>query len=592
MRADQRSQMRPLLRLAKTFYLTPQVVVLSLAFLLVIVAADVAMPWLVKIVIDLITQGHDSAQIVAVFREVLWMCGLILGVALVQYVATAVLNRFYNRVIYRGSARLRERLYARIQAQSLNFLAERKIGEVLAHLISDIQSLQDSTLDLALEVPFDVCVLLGLMLAMLFLNPFLALIVILVLVLSVAFAFGLGHRGWQAQTNTMEGTAELTAKIQEGLSAARTIATFDAAHGEQQRIEEASQRHTAHLEKSGAVAAAVMPFLGFAEYAGIVIVLIFGGWEMLHGSLTVGGLVAFLAYMELSANPMSRFSRVIPRLQKAGVSAARLQDLLTVECDAQENPGALAPVDLKGRVTVEALHFRYPSGMRPALQELAFTVEAGEKVGVVGRNASGKSTFLDLLLRIQYPQQGCIRIDGLDLRDIRLASWRSLIGVVPQDIFLLNRKVSENIALGSSASPAQIRAAAVAAGLEVFIDRLPQGYETVVGERGVLLSGGERQRIAVARLFLRAPRLILLDEPTSALDVSYERDLLPAIRQLCAGRTTFVVSHRPDVLIDVDKVLLLDTGRQLAFDRPAQVWRDFPAFRDLFPGSWASEVPQ
>ncbi len=592
MHGDRRPRMRPLLHLAKAFYLSPQVVALSLAFILVIVAADVAMPWLVKIVIDLITEGHGPAQITAVFREVLWMCGLILGVALVQYVATAVLNRFYNRVVYRGSARLRERLYARIQAQSLNFLAERKIGEILAHLISDIQSLQDSTLDLASEVPFDICVLLGLTAAMLFLNPFLALIVMLVLVLSVVFAFGLGHRGWRAQTSAMEGTADLTARFQEGLAAARTIATFDAAQGEQQRIEEASRRHTAHLEKSGAVGAAVMPFLGFAEYAGIVIVLVFGGWEMLHGSLTAGGLVAFLAYMELSADPMSRFSRVIPRLQKAGVSAARLQDLLTGGRDVQEKPDALAPVDLKGRVTIEALHFRYPSGVRPALQELAFTVEAGEKVGVIGRNASGKSTFLDLLLRIQDPEQGRILVDGIDLRDIRLASWRSLIGVVPQDIFLLNRSVSENIALGSSASPAQIRAAAAAAGLETFVGRLPHGYETVVGERGVLLSGGERQRIAVARLFLRAPRLILLDEPTSALDVSYERDLLPAIRQLCAGRTTFVVSHRPAVLTDVDKVLLLDAGRQLAFDRPAHVWRDFPAFHDLFPESWASEVPR
>lgn len=587
MRTDPRARLRPLFTIARSFYLSPRIVALSLALVLVVVAADVAMPWLVKVVIDRITAGHDAAAVNAVFQQVLELCGLILGVALLQYAATAILNRAYNRVVYRGSARLRETLYARMQAQSSNFLAQRKIGEILTHLITDIQNLQDSTLDLASEVPFDVCVLLGLMAAMLFLNPFLALVVIVVLGLSVVSAFGLGQRGWKAQTSAMEGTADLTARFEEGLVAARTIAAFDAAQAEQQRIEVASRHHTAHLEKSGAVHAAVQPFLGFAEYAGIVIVLIFGGWEMLHGSLTAGGLVAFLAYMELSADPMARFSRVIPRLQKAAVSAARLHDLLGETRDTPTRPGGLAFINLGGRVTVEQLHFRYPTGDRPALQGLDFAVETGERIAVVGRNGSGKSTFLDLLLRIQDPGQGRVLVDGVDLRDIGLASLRAHVGVVPQDILLLNRTVSENIALGSGASPAQIRAAAASAGLDEFINGLPHAYETPVGERGVALSGGERQRIAIARLFLRAPRLILLDEPTSALDAAYERELLPALQRLCAGRTTFIVSHRPALLADADKALLLGAGRQLAFDRPARLWRDFPGFRDLFPESWA-----
>jgi subfamily B ATP-binding cassette protein MsbA len=590
--ADARPRLRPLLRIAKEFYLSPRVLAVSLGLILLMVAADVTMPWMAKIAIDMITEGKGGAAVDAVYRQVVWVCGAIIVVALAQYLTSMVLNRLYTRVVYRGSAQLRERLYARLQAQSLNFLAQRQIGEILTHLITDIQNVQDSTLDLMLELPFDLCILLGLMVAMFILNPTLALIVLLFLVGSVLFIYGVGRHGWKAQSSAMQGTADLTARLQEGFSAARTIAAFDAAQGEEKRVQEASQRYAFHMEKTGKVRAVITPFLSFAEYAGVVTVLAVGGWEMLHGSLTAGGLVAFMAYMQLSADPVSRFSRVVPRLQNATVAAARLHDLLAETRETRDRPNAQAPAELSGTLSVAELHFSYPAAPRPALSGLDFAVAAGEKVAVVGRNASGKSTLLDILLRIQEPDRGSVLVDGIDTRDIRLATWRAFMGVVPQEILLLNRSVAENIALGSSHSPEQVRAAAIAAGLEKFIRGLPQGYDTMVGERGVFLSGGERQRIAVTRLFLRAPRFILLDEPTSALDVAYENDLLPALQRLCAGRTTFIVSHRLAVLSDVDKVLLLDCGRQLAFDTPARVWRDFPAYHDLFPDCWGMARPE
>lgn len=591
MAGEPRPRLRPLLHLAKEFYLSPQVITLSLLLIVVVVAADVAMPWLAKIVIDIITENRDAAAISAIFQQVLWLCGAILLVALLQYLTSAALNRLYNRVVYRGTAQLRERLYRRMQAQSQNFLAQRKIGEILTHLITDIQNLQDSTLDLVSEVPYDAATLLGLLIAMFFLNPLLALIVLVFIAGSIVFAFALGHRGWKAQTRAMQGTADLTAQMQEDFSAARTLATFDASAGGEQRIKEASQRYTHHMEETGAVRAVVTPFLGFAEYAGIVVVLLIGGWAMLHGELTAGGLVAFLAYMQLSADPMSRFSRVLPRLQYASVSAARLHDLLAETLDSQERPDALAPTDIQGHVRIEGIHYRYPGAARPALQDITCHVAAGEKIAIIGRNASGKSTLLDVLLRLQTPEHGRICVDDMDLRDLRLATWRAFIGVVPQDILLLNRSVAENIALGANATPEQIRNAADDAGLADFIAGLPQGYATLVGERGAFLSGGERQRIAIARLFLRSPRIVLLDEPTSALDVTYERALLPALQRLCAGRTTFIVSHRLVVLTDVNKVLLLDAGLPLAYAEPQRVWQDFPAFHDLFPESWATAPP-
>jgi ABC-type multidrug transport system fused ATPase/permease subunit len=280
----------------------------------------------------------------------------------------------------------------------------------------------------------------------------------------------------------------------------------------------------------------------------------------------------------------------VPRLQKAAVSAARLVGLLEESAPVPEGPNAVSPDRIDGAVSAEGLGFGYRSASRAALDEIRFDVKAGEIVAVVGPNGSGKSTLLDLLLKLQKPGRGIIRADGIDLQDIRLARWRSAIGVVPQDIFLLNRTMAENISLGTSATIDQVRAAACAAGIDEFISLLPKGYDTVVGERGGTLSGGERQRVAVARLFLRDPRILLLDEPTSALDRVGEAGMLPVLRSLCRGRTTFVVSHRMPVLETADKVLLLEGGRQLAFGDPPRVWRDFPAYRPLFPETWKGDV--
>lgn len=582
------SGLRPLLQIAGEFYLTPRVIVYSIGLILLMVAADISMPWMAKNAIDVITSAKQGPAVDALYHRVVWICCLILAVALAQYLTGIALNRLYSRVVYRGTACLRDRLYGRLQAQSLNFLAERRVGEILTHLITDIQNLQDSTLDLVSELPFDICILLGLLAAMFILNPVLATIVLLFLAASLLFVYSIGRRGWRAQSDAMQGTAEMTAHVQEGFSTARAIAMFDAAEGEQHRLREASQRYTQDMETTGKVRAVITPFLSFAEYAGVVTVLAVGGWEMMHGSLTAGGLVAFMAYMQLAADPVSRFSRVVPRMQNAGVSATRLAGLLAEMQGTPDRPHAVVPSAITGQISIEDVQFRYPSMVTSALHGLNFAVAAGERVAVVGRNGSGKSTFLDLLLRIQSPRQGCISVDGIDVSDISLTSWRSFIGVVPQEIMLLNRSVADNIALGVIATPVQIHAAAAAAGLEAFIEALPRGYETVVGERGVMLSGGARQRIAIARLFLRAPKIILLDEPTSALDAAYESDLLPALDRLCAARTTFIVSHRPALLAEVDKVLLLDAGRQLAFTAPKQVWCDFPDYHELFPASWAA----
>jgi ATP-binding cassette, subfamily B, bacterial len=286
--------------------------------------------------------------------------------------------------------------------------------------------------------------------------------------------------------------------------------------------------------------------------------------------------------MEMAADPIQRAGTLLPKLQKASAAAGRVTALLSVAVP-EDPPEAIRPARIRGQVTMTDLHFRHPTALEEALRGITFTVQPGERLAIVGPIGAGKSTLLELLLKLQLPTLGNIRIDEHDLVHIRTERWRELCGLVPQEVLLLNRSVAENITLGLPEGRHDLERVAQLAGLDETVRRLPRGYETVVGERGAFLSGGERQRIAMARLFLRNPQIILLDEPTSALDVESEANLLPALERLCAGRTTLVVSHRPLLLRNVDKVLLLAEGTQVAFGTPEEVWQRFPDWRKLLP---------
>jgi ABC-type multidrug transport system fused ATPase/permease subunit len=582
--------LQPFFRLIRAYFVRRTDLILSGCLIVLIAATDLVNPLLVMEAIDRLADSRGlqvPSEAAAVWSALLTIAGIMVALVVVQYFARYALGRIQNHIVYRGTARLRVDLYARLQAQSVNFYSERRIGEVLTHLVTDIQVFQDATLDLLCELPFDLCTLVGLLTAMFILNPLLALIVLAFLVAVIVISLAIGHRGWGSQETVLEQTGRLTAEFQELLSASRTLQVFNAEAGEQQRIAAATQEHAAGLEQAGKTRAAITPFFGLSEYIGLLLVLLVGGWLMLHGSLSAGGLVAFLAYMEIAAEPMTRGAELLPKLQKAAVAANRIHDVLGEARDTTPIPNvvAAAAVAIQGTVRVRDLEYRYPRGAQPALRKLSFAVKRGEKVAVVGPNGAGKSTLLDLLLRLQAPDGGVIEIDGVDLQTIGVSHWRASIGVVPQDVFLLNRTVAENIALGAAKDSA-VRDAARNAGVEEAILALPKGYDTIVGDRGVCLSGGERQRVAIARLFLRDPKIILLDETTAALDARAEQELLPALRRLCEGRTTFVVSHRPALLEDAGKVLLLVRGEQVAFGTPAKVWEQCSHLRDFFPSTW------
>lgn len=584
---SQRSPLLPLKLLASRYYLARGLVSISIILVLMVAIADILCPWMLGRAIDTLIPAQGAPGDPHPFRRVVTYAGVIGILILMQYAAHYVLVRIENRIVYRGSTRLRLDLYECLREQALKPSAERRIGESLSRFLTDVQLLQDALIDLLADIPFDLVTLTGLCTVMVVMCPPLGEIVIGFLAVVVLASVLIGRRGWRAHAESQERAGAVSAHLTEITGAARTIAILGADRSEQKALEREILEHERTMMEAGLVRAAVTPFFGIAEYVGLLMVLLVGGWFLLQHQLTPGELVAFLAYMEMASEPIGRCGRIMPRLQKASASAARLVESL--KPIQEQPPGSVEISHPTGVIRVEGVQFTYNGSPNPALQALDFAIAPKERVALVGRSGAGKSTFLDLLLRLQQPTHGSIFIDDVDLQELSSEQHLRSVGVVPQDIILLNRSIADNISLGAP-DPAVAESAAKATGLDAFIRSLPRGYATFAGERGAVLSGGERQRIAIARAFARDPSIVVLDEPTAALDAVTEAEIMPALIRLCGTRTSIIVSHRPRLLESVDKVLLLDRGKQIAFADPHVVWRDFPAWRDLFPVSWATLV--
>jgi ATP-binding cassette subfamily B protein/subfamily B ATP-binding cassette protein MsbA len=300
---------------------------------------------------------------------------------------------------------------------------------------------------------------------------------------------------------------------------------------------------------------------GLMTTIGTAVVLFFGGARVLAGALSLGSLLVFLAYLRSMQGAAQGLLSTYARLKAAEAGADRVLEVLEAEEQVRDLPGARPLPGGGGHLRFEAVTFGYEPG-RPVLHSLSLEARPGETVALVGPTGAGKSTLVSLIPRFFDPWEGQVTLDGSDLRELQLASLRAQIALVLQEPFLLPLTVAENIAYGRpSASRAEIEAAAAAANAAAFIERLPQGYETVIGERGATLSGGERQRLSIARALLKEAPVLILDEPTSALDAGTEALLLEALERLMAGRTTLIIAHRLSTIRHADRIVVLDAGR-------------------------------
>ncbi|MDP8917247.1 MAG: ABC transporter ATP-binding protein/permease [Pseudomonadota bacterium] len=554
---------------------------LLLACSAVMAAAELSIPWLMKQVIDVVLGDAPGSDMNS------WIL-LAIGVLAALYAAHVILLRTDALMILHCSYDLRRRLLAHVHAQALPFFARHRTGELTHRLTSDTKLFETSVARLFRDLPSEVIVVIGVTALMIMLHSGLALVVILFMAAAAALTGYLGQPLPSLRKSAQRVSARLAGRFQETLAGVRTVQAFQNQDHELARLD-AENRAVLDFElKEGKVYALMEPLGDMIELLGLVLVVWYGGRLIIADEITAGTLVAFIAYMEILARPLGHVEAYVRSIQTSRAVGERLQDLLA-DREAVSQTGRFRS-DRAPSVGFEGVSFGYAGGERSVLRDVSFSVEPGEVVAVAGRNGAGKSTLTDLLLRFYDPTAGRILAAGVDLREWDLQAWRRSIGVMPQEIFLFQSTIGENIAYGKpGASAADVEQAVRDSGLDRILGRFPEGLQTTVGERGAQLSGGERQSIALARLFLRRPKLLILDEPTSQLDGEALQLVRAALKPLMAGATTFVVTHNLDTIELAHRVLFLENGRLMADGDHRTLLRQEARYRALWEDA-ASEA--
>ncbi|QDZ11422.1 ABC transporter ATP-binding protein [Devosia ginsengisoli] len=547
-------KLQPLRKLVPFMLRYPVRLGLTVAFLLVSAVASLAIPALLGGAID---QGFITQNLENVGRYG-W---LIVGVAAIMAVASGARFYFISVIGERVLADLRQAVFAHLLGLDARYFDTHRVGELTSRLNGDVAMIRGavgSSFSLALR---SMVTIVGALIMMLLTSPILTLAVVIAApaILFPVITFARRLRGMSRRTQ--DALADLSAMATEMLGATRTVKSFTQEPVQAAQYDERSEAsYSAEVRRllARSVLVGMVIFLGTAA---LVFLVWWGARSVFEGTVTAGQLAQFLVYALMASGALTNVSEVLGTLQSVAGATERLTEILDTEPTIREaaNPVAL-PVPALGTVAFEKVNFSY-DGSEPVLTGLDFSVGRGETVALVGASGSGKSTTLSLLQRFYDVSDGVIRVDGVDIRDVRLRELRQRFAYVEQEPTIFAGTIAENIRFGKpDADEAEVEAASRAALVHDFVMDLPLGYDTMVGERGVMLSGGQKQRLAIARAILKNAPILLLDEATSALDAQSERLVQTALEHLMAGRTTLVIAHRLATIRDADKILVLDGG--------------------------------
>jgi subfamily B ATP-binding cassette protein MsbA len=476
---------------------------------------------------------------------------------------------------------LRTRLYAHLLDLGPDFFEARRIGELLSRLGSDLTVVQGALTEQIPEGLRATLALCGTLVLLLVLHTRLTLLALVLVLPVVLVAVAYGGRIEKLAERVQDALADSSSAAEEALSGIRTVQAFGGERHERGRYDTRIAALVALQLRSARLFGLFVGLLHFAGFSAFAVVLWYGGRLILAGELTPGELTSFLLYTFSIAVSVGTLGGLYAGYRELRGASARIFEILDTPPSVRDAPEAAALCRPEGPIQLRGVSFAYPGGEgRLALQEIELRVEPGEMLGIVGPSGAGKSTLFALLLRFRDPGAGAVEIGGQDLRGVRLADLRAAIGVVPQEIVLFSGTVEENIRYGRfEAAADQVRAAAEAAGAARFIEELPRGYQELIGERGVKLSAGQRQRVAIARVFLRDPSIVLLDEATSALDPESEEVVQQALGRLLRGRTTLVIAHRLATARRADRIVVLDQGRIAAAGTHEQLYEASGLYR-------------
>ncbi|MER3402905.1 MAG: ABC transporter ATP-binding protein [Armatimonadota bacterium] len=474
----------------------------------------------------------------------------------------------YGQVYYlalagqRLTARLREDIFAHLQRLPLSFFQSRQVGSIQSVLTNDVPLLQ-SAVFLVRDVWDAPLRIVAFMVYIFYLNWQLALLAFLFLPMIAALIRRLGRQIHRITHQTQGALAEISAMVQEALSGMRVIKTFAMEDRQIGRFVRQNRQVLNHSLRGERRRARLRPTVEFIGAISIALVLWFGGQQVASGRMTTGQLLSFLFLLHQIAQSASGVGAIQFTWKQVRAAAERIfREVLDMPPEVYDPPNAIDLPAVQGAIRYENVWFRYPASVQYALKGVSFEIQPGEVVALVGHSGAGKSTLVDLLLRFYSPQEGRILLDGYDIQQVRLASLRTQIGLVPQQTVLFVGTVAENIAYSQPDSTMDaVERAARQAHAHEFIDQLPNGYHTLIGDRGVRLSGGESQRVAIARALVRNPKILILDEATSALDPPSEQMIRQVIEEGRGQRTTLIIAHRWSTVQIADRILVLHQGR-------------------------------
>ena len=504
---------------------------------------------------------------------------------------TGIVSRQYVfYTAYNVEADLRSLIYEHLSWLSFSFYDRVQSGQLISRANSDIRSVQmySTFAPLIVVQSFIGVVAFGFMLSI---DPLLA--VIAMTVMPILYFVGIGMRrvmfpiSWITQARL----ADVATIVDENINGVRVVKSFAQEEAEVNRLADSAERVAWAYIKDAQIRGKWSPWVQNLPQLGLALVLFFGGWMVLAGHLGIGAILAFNAYLLMLQAPFMMLGQLVMMGQRAKASAERIFEILDENPDIVERPGAFDLHDVRGAIDFDHVRFAYANGAE-ILRDFHTHIEPGETVAIVGRTGSGKSTVARLITRFYDVSDGAISIDGHDIRDVTMSSLRDTVGVVLDEPFLFSISIRDNIAYGRpDATDDEIVAAAIAANAHEFIERLDEGYDTVVGERGYTLSGGQRQRIAIARTLLVNPPILILDDATSAIDVHVEAGIYEALGRLLAQRTTIVIAHRISTIALATRVILLDEGRIVASGTHEQLLATAPLYAQVLAQSAPPEAP-